>query len=164
VTFDIDANGILKVTAKDKATGRMQHITITASSGLSDAEVEKMRKDAESHADEDRKRKELIEVRNQADNTAYTAEKALREFGEKVPAEVRSDIEAKTAAVREAAPGDDVEKIRSATEALGQAIQKIGASVYEAPPAAGDASADGGGQGPASGEAEGEVIDGEVKE
>jgi molecular chaperone DnaK len=164
VTFDIDANGILKVTAKDKATGRMQHITITASSGLSDTEVEKMRKDAESHADEDRKRKELIEVRNQADNTAYTAEKALREFGEKVPAEVRSDIEAKTAAVREAAPGDDVEKIRSATEALGQAIQKIGASVYEAPPAAGDASADGGGQGPASGETEGEVIDGEVKE
>ena len=86
VTFDIDANGILKVTAQDKATGRSQHITITASSGLSDSEVEKMRKDAELHAEEDRKRKELIEARNNADNTVYAAEKALREFGDKVPA------------------------------------------------------------------------------
>ncbi|HEY6074654.1 MAG TPA: molecular chaperone DnaK, partial [Anaerolineales bacterium] len=137
VTFDIDANGILKVTAKDKATGRTQHITITASSGLSDSEVERMRKDAETHADDDRKRKELIEVRNNADNTAYTAEKALREFGEKVPAEVRSDIEAKTATVRQAAQSEDIDSIKSATEALSQAIQKIGASVYEAPAGSG---------------------------
>ena len=121
-----------------------------------------MRKDAESHADEDRKRKELIEARNQADNTAYTAEKALRDFGEKVPAEVRSDIEAKTTAVREAAKGDDVQQIRSATEALGQVIQKIGASVYENPQAAGQApGTDSSGS---SGEGEGEVVDGEVRE
>jgi molecular chaperone DnaK len=168
VTFDIDANGILKVTAKDKATGRSQHITITASSGLSDAEVEKMRQDAESHADEDRKRKEMIEVRNNADNTAYAAEKALKEFGDKVPAEVKSEIETKVADVRSKAKAEDVEAIKSATEALGQAIQKIGASVYQEPNAqASDAGQPGnenqsgnpGGSDPGP-----EVVDGEVKE
>jgi len=162
VTFDVDANGILKVSAQDKATGRSQHITITASSGLSDAEVEKMRKDAEAHAEEDRKRKELIEVRNHADNTAYAAEKALREFGDKVPAEVKSDIEAKVTEVRAAAQGDDIEKIKSITDALGQAIQKIGASVYEQGPAAGASEAPGGGT--SSGDAGPEVVEGEVKE
>jgi len=158
VTFDIDANGILKVTAKDKATGRTQHITITASSGLSDSEVEKMRKDAESHADDDRKRKDLIEARNNADNTAYAADKALKEFGDKVPNEIRSEIEAKTAEVRKAAQGEDVDAIKSATEALGQVIQKIGASVYqgpEVPPS--DAT------GP-SNTGDPDVVDGEVKE
>jgi molecular chaperone DnaK len=165
VTFDIDANGILKVTAKDKATARTQHITITASSGLSEGEVEKMRQDAEAHADDDRKRKELIEARNHADNTVYTADKALKEFGEKVPAEVRTDIEAKTAAVRQAVQGEDVEVIKSATDALGQAIQKIGASVYENPQAAGPGDgASEPGTGGSSDAAEGEVIDGEVKE
>src|SRR5512133_241115 len=118
VTFDVDVNGIIKVSAQDKATGRIQHITITASSGLSDAEVEKMRKDAEAHADEDRIRKELIEARNNADNTAYAAEKAIREFGDKVPNEVRSDIEAKVAETKSAAQGEDLEKIKAATEAL----------------------------------------------
>ena len=162
VTFDVDANGILKVSAQDKATGRSQHITITASSGLSDAEVEKMRKDAEAHAEEDRKRKELIEVRNHADNTAYAAEKALREFGDKVPAEVKSDIEAKVTEVRAAAQGDDIENIKSVTDALGQAIQKIGASVYEQGPAAGASEAPGGGT--SSGDAGPEVVEGEVKE
>ena len=131
VTFDVDANGIMKVSAKDKATGRTQHITITASSGLSDSEVEKMRKDAEAHADEDRKRKELIEARNNADNTAYAAEKAIREFGDKVSTDIRSDVEAKVAEAKSAAQGEDVEKIKAATEALAQAVQKIGASVYE---------------------------------
>jgi molecular chaperone DnaK len=162
VTFDVDANGILKVSAQDKATGRSQHITITASSGLSDAEVEKMRKDAQAHAEEDRKRKELIEVRNHADNTAYAAEKALREFGDKVPADVKSDIEARVAEVRSAAQGDDIEKIKSVTDALGQAIQKIGASVYEQGPAAGASEAPGGGT--SSGDAGPEVVEGEVKE
>jgi molecular chaperone DnaK len=162
VTFDVDANGILKVSAQDKATGRSQHITITASSGLSDAEVEQMRKDAEAHAEEDRKRKELIEVRNHADNTAYAAEKALREFGDKVPADVKSDIEAKVAEVRSAAQGDDIEKIKSVTDGLGQAIQKIGASVYEQGPAAGASEAPGGGT--SSGDAGPEVVEGEVKE
>ncbi|HJQ14579.1 MAG TPA: molecular chaperone DnaK [Anaerolineales bacterium] len=131
VTFDIDANGILKVTAQDKATSRSQHITITASSGLSESEVDKMRKDAEAHAEEDRKRKELIEVRNNADNTVYAAEKALREFGDKVPADTKSEVEAKVAEVKKASEGEDVAAITTATEALGQAVQKIGASVYQ---------------------------------
>jgi molecular chaperone DnaK len=162
VTFDIDANGILKVTAKDKATGRSQHIMITASSGLSDAEVEKMRQDAEAHADEDRKRKEMIEVRNNADNTAYAAEKSLKEFGDKVPAEVKSEIEAKVAEVRSKAQSEDIEAIKSATEALGQAIQKIGASVYQEPNAqAGESSQSGE---PGKTDPGPEVVDGEVKE
>ena len=163
VTFDVDANGILKVSAQDKATGRTQHITITASSGLSDAEVEKMRKDAEAHAEEDRKRKEMIEARNHADNTAYAAEKALREFGDKVPADVKSDIEAKVAEVRAAAQGEDIEKIKSATDVLGQAIQKIGASVYEQGQAASPGEAAGGGTS-SSGDTGPEVVEGEVKE
>ena len=163
VTFDVDANGIMKVSAKDKASGRTQHITITASSGLSDSEVEKMRKDAEAHADEDRKRKELIEARNNADNTAYAGEKAIRDFGDKIPADVRSDIEAKVAEARSAALGDDVEKIKAATEALGQAIQKIGASVYEQGQAAGTGEAAEGSSN-TSEDADPEVVDGEVKE
>ena len=163
VTFDIDANGILKVTAQDKATGRSQHITITASSGLSEAEVEKMRKDAELHAEEDRRRKELIEARNNADNTAYAAEKALRDIGEKVPAEIRSEVEAKVAELKKVAEGEDVAAIRSATEALGQVIQKIGASVYQEPNAAGN-GATGPGPNP-NPEPEGpDVVEGEVKE
>jgi len=159
VTFDVDANGILKVSAQDKATGRSQHITITASSGLSDAEVEKMRKDAEAHAEDDRKRKELIEARNNADNTAYAAEKALREFGDKVPAETKTEVETKVAEVKKAAEGDDVEAIKAATESLGQSIQKIGASVYEQNPAAGGEAEPG--PNPSDGP---DVVDGEVKE
>ncbi len=159
VTFDVDANGILKVSAKDKATGRTQHITITASSGLSESEVEKMRKDAEAHADDDRKRKDLIEARNQADNAVYTAEKALREFGDKVPPEVKSEVEAKSAEVKKAAESDNVETIKAATESLGQVIQKIGASVYQQPNAGGtDANPN---PDPNAGP---DVVDGEVKE
>jgi molecular chaperone DnaK len=159
VTFDVDANGILKVSAQDKATGKSQHITITASSGLSDAEVDTMRKDAEAHAEEDRKRKELIEARNNADNTVYAGEKALRDLGDKVPAEIRSEVEAKSAEVKEAAQGEDVEKIKAAVEALGQTIQKIGASVYEQEQAAGSGEAAEG-----TSDAEPDVVDGEVKE
>jgi molecular chaperone DnaK len=162
VTFDIDANGILKVTAQDKATGRSQHITITASSGLSESEVEKMRKDAESHAEEDRKRRELIEARNNADNTIYAAEKALREFGDKVPAEIKSEVETNVAQVKKAAEGEDVPAIKSATEALGQVIQKIGASVYQQPNApAGEAGEPGANPNPEAGP---DVVEGEVKE
>jgi molecular chaperone DnaK len=162
VTFDVDANGIMKVSAADKATGRTQHITITASSGLSDAEVEKMRKDAEAHADEDRKRKDLIEARNNADNTAYAAEKAIREFGDKVPADIRSEIEAKVAETKSAAQGEDVEKIKAATETLGQVIQKIGASVYEQGQASGAATGEAGTN--PEPDAGPEVVDGEVNE
>ncbi len=163
VTFDIDANGILKVTAKDKATGRSQHITITASSGLSESEVEKMRQDAEAHAEEDRKRKELIEARNNADNTVYAGEKALKDLGDKVPNDIRGEVEAKSAEVKKAAQGDDVSAIRSATEALGQAIQKIGAAAYQTPPTD-EAGASQTEAGSSSGGNEGDVIDGEVKE
>ncbi len=121
-----------------------------------------MRQDAESHADEDRKRKELIEVRNQADNTAYAAEKALKEFGDKVPTEVKSDIEKKVAEVKSKAQSDDVAAIKSATEALGEAIQKIGASVYQQPETPSGESnqsdqSDQSNAGP-------DVVDGEVKE
>ncbi|MBI4761418.1 MAG: molecular chaperone DnaK [Chloroflexota bacterium] len=159
VTFDIDANGILKVTAQDKATGRSQHITITASSGLSEAEIERMRKDAEAHAEEDRKRRELIEARNHADNTVYAAEKALREFGDKVPAEVKGEVESKVAEVKRAAEGEDAAAIKAATEALGQAVQKIGVSVYEQNPSAG------GGEAGSSSKDDGpDVVEGEVKE
>ncbi|MBK6647947.1 MAG: molecular chaperone DnaK [Anaerolineales bacterium] len=158
VTFDVDANGILKVSAQDKATGKSQHITITASSGLNEAEIEKMRKDAEAHAEEDRKRKDLIEARNNADNTVYAGEKALRDLGDKVPAEIKAEVEAKSAEVKEAAKGEDVEKIKAAVESLGQTIQKIGASVYEQ----GQPSA-GGEAGPSS-DAGPDVVDGEVKE
>ena len=113
VTFDIDANGILKVTALDKATGRSQNITITASSGLRDDEVNRMKHDAEVHAEEDRKRKELIEVRNQADNMVYTAEKALRDLGDKVPAEIKSKVEAEIAKVNQVRDKENAEEIRN---------------------------------------------------
>lgn len=144
VTFDIDANGIIKVTALDKATQRSQHITITASSGLNEAEVERMRREAELHAEEDKKRKEDIEARNTADNAIYTAEKALRDLGDKVPADVKSKVEAEVANVRKTLKETDTAAIKSATEQLFQVVQQIGASVYqqgspEAGPAAGPA-------------------------
>ena len=138
VTFDIDANGILKVTAQDKATQRSQHITITASSGLSESEVERMRREAESHADEDKKRKELIEARNTADNAIYTAEKALRDLGDKVPEDIKAKVETEIGNVRTALESDDAARIKSATEQLFQVVQQIGASVYQqSGPAAG---------------------------
>ena len=156
VTFDIDANGILKVTAKDKATGRSQHITITASSGLNESEVEKMRQDAEAHAEEDRKRKEIIEVRNTADNSAYAAEKAIKDYGDKIPTELRGEIESRVAEVRTALQGDDVDAIKSTTETLNLVIQKIGGAMYQGQDQAPDMGS-GGGAGP-------DVVDGEVKE
>jgi molecular chaperone DnaK len=162
VTFDIDANGILKVTASDKATGRSQNITITASSGLSKDEVEKMRKEAEMHAAEDGQRKDMIEARNHADNTLYAAEKALKEFGDKVPAEVKAEVEAAVAGVRSVTAGEDLEAIRKATETLGQAIQKIGASTYQQAP--GDPSADPANAGSSADSADEDIIDGEVKD
>jgi molecular chaperone DnaK len=138
VTFDIDANGILQVTAKDKATARSQHITITASSGLAKDEVERMRREAESHAEEDRQRREKVEVRNQADNTIYGAERSLRDFGDKIAAGLKSEIEAAVAECRQALDSDDVDQMRRTTEALGRAVQKIGGAMYEQPgPAAG---------------------------
>lgn len=140
VTFDIDANGIIEVTASDKATGRSQHITITASSGLSENEVEGMRKDAEKFAEEDLKRKELIEARNMADNAVYTAEKALRDLGDKISDELKSQVESNVARVREVMDSEDKDTIRSATDELNQVVQQIGAAAYQqAGPEAGGA-------------------------
>ncbi|NMC45895.1 MAG: molecular chaperone DnaK [Chloroflexi bacterium] len=133
VTFDIDANGILNVTAADKATGRSQKITITASSGLSKEEIEHMKKEAESFADQDNKRKELIEVRNTADNTIYTTEKTLRDGGDKVAADAKKEAEEAINKLRKTMETENVEEIRKETEALGQILQKIGASMYQQP-------------------------------
>ncbi len=133
VTFDIDANGILNVSAKDKGTGKEQKITITASSGLDKKEVEKMKRDAESFAAEDAKHKEEIETRNAADSLVYTAEKTLRDYGDKIPADVKQEIESKITAVKSAIQGNDIDSLRSTTQELSQAMQKVGASVYQQP-------------------------------
>ncbi len=133
VTFDIDANGILNVSARDKGTGKEQKITITASSGLSKEEIEKMKREAESFAAEDAKRKEEVEIRNSADSLAYTAEKTLRDYGDKIPADVKQEIESKIANVKSTLPGKDVNSIRNAMQELSQAMQKVGASIYQQP-------------------------------
>ncbi len=167
VTFDIDANGILNVTAMDKATSRSQHITITASSGLNDSEVERMRKEAEAHADEDRRRKELIENRNQADSAVYTAEKVLRDLGDKVPADLHTKVDEQAEKVRQAMSAEDAEAMRRETDALNQVISQVGAAAYQqAGPAAGPEAgpADGGSQpGPQPGPEGEDVVDGEYR-
>jgi len=132
VTFDIDANGILSVTAKDKATGKSQSIRIEASTGLSKDEVEKMKKDAEAHAEEDKKKKELVEARNLADTLVYTTEKALREAGEKISADKKKPVEEKIEALKKLKDSDDVVAIKKATEELSQEAQKIGQELYKA--------------------------------
>jgi molecular chaperone DnaK len=163
VTFDIDANGILKVTAQDKATSRSQHITITASSGLNDSEVERMRKEAELHAEEDRKRKELIENRNAADNAVYAAEKVLRDLGDKVPAELKSQVEDRVGKVRQVMNSEDSEAIRRETDALNQVVSQVGAAAYQqAGPAAGQPG-EGPQPGPQSGPEGEDVVDGEYR-
>jgi len=170
VTFDIDANGILNVTAQDKATGRSQHITITASSGLTKEEVERMRKEAEAHAEEDRKHKDLVEARNNADNACYTAEKTIKDGGDKVPADLKQQTEDAVSKLRQAMNTEDVSSITSQTQALGELIQKIGANLYQQqpPPPEGGSTPEQPGGSPGGGEGgkgdEGEdVVDGEFK-
>jgi molecular chaperone DnaK len=131
VTFDIDANGILNVRAQDKGTGKEQKITITASSGLSKEEIEKMARDAEAHAAEDTKKKEEIEARNNADSLIYTAERIFREQGDKVPADLKQEIEGKIAALPSALQGSDINYIRNTTRELSDLMQKVGAAVYQ---------------------------------
>ncbi|MDP2965173.1 MAG: molecular chaperone DnaK [Pelolinea sp.] len=133
VKFDIDKNGIIDVTASDKATGRSQKITITASSGLNKDEVERMKREAEQHAEEDNKRKGVIEARNNADNSAYTAEKLLRDNGDKLDDSIKTQVNNLVAKVREAMAGEDADAIRKQTEELGQLIQKVGASINQQP-------------------------------
>ncbi|MES2749439.1 MAG: molecular chaperone DnaK [Patescibacteria group bacterium] len=126
VVFDVDSNGVLKVTAKDKSTGKEQSIKIEASSGLTEADIERMKKDAEEHAGEDAKKKELIETRNLAEQMVYTAEKALKDHGDKVSTEIKDEVTAKIAALTTAKGNDDVAAIKSATEELSTSMQKIG--------------------------------------
>jgi molecular chaperone DnaK len=161
VTFDIDANGILNVSAKDKATNREQKITITAGTGLNDAEIDRMVKEAEKHAAEDAKRKETAEVNNQADSTIFTAEKLLREFADRLPEDAKKQTQEKIQAVQDAKGSGDLNRIKSTTEALTNHIQQLGGSMYQQ-------GADGGapnaaGQGQDKGKDE-DVIDAEFTE
>src|SRR5204863_9629744 len=171
VTFDIDANGILHVSAKDLGTGKEQKISITGSSGLSKEEIEKMQREAEAHAEEDKVAKESIEIRNNADNLAYQCEKQLKELGDKIPAEKKVDIETKITAVREALKGSDVDAIKSAYDELQNKFQSISEDLYkQAAASAGPGAA--GGPGPEAPQGErqdgpaknqGDVVDAEVE-
>jgi molecular chaperone DnaK len=167
VTFDIDANGIVNVSAKDKATGKEQKITITSSSGLSKSEVENMMREAESHAEEDKLRRELTDVRNQADSLVYQVEKTLAENKEKVPASEAGRIESALAAVRKASEGEEVAAIHKAMDELQKASHAMAEALYkQAQPGPSGAGTPGGGPsagGPSGpGGATGDVIDAEV--
>jgi molecular chaperone DnaK len=164
VAFDIDANGILSVKAHDKGTGREQKITITASSGLSKEEVERLQREGEMHAAEDARKREEVESRNMADNLAYTAERTLREQGDKVPADLKEEVDSKITAVRSALSGSDIEQVKRASQELSEAMQKVGAAVYQQagapPPPPGDEEP--GGEEPGKGD-EG-TVEGEFRE
>ena len=169
VTFDIDANGIVNVGAKDKATGKEQAIRIQASGGLSDADIEQMVKDAEMHAADDKARKEAVETRNQADGLIYTTEKNLAEYGDKVPAEEKAGIEEAIAALKTAMEGEDLEDIRARSETLAQAAMKLGEAMYKAQQeeeAAGQAEAGAPGADPADqgGEDDATIVDADFEE
>jgi molecular chaperone DnaK len=131
VSFDIDANGILNVSAKDKATNKTQSIKIEGSAGISKDEVERMRKDAEIHAAEDKKKQEAIEVKNAADTLVYTSEKTLKESGDKIKPEDKKEVEDKISALKDSQKGDNIEEIKTRTQELSSAIQKVGAELYK---------------------------------
>ncbi len=162
VTFDIDANGILNVSAKDKATGREQSMQIIPSSGLSESEVERMVREAEQFREQDRQKKEEVEARNIADNTVYAAEKLMREQGDKVPDHLRSDVNARIEALKTAMQGSDVAAIRRRTDELNQVLQQVGATMYQG--AGPGTPPPGGGPEPPKGGGEEEVIEGEFHE
>ena len=143
VVFDIDASGILSVTAKDKATNKSQSIRIEASTGLSKDEIERMKKDAEIHSEEDKRKKELIEARNLADSMVYTTEKAMKDAGDKITAEEKQPVEEAITELNKVKNGDDLEAIKKATEVLSAAAQKIGEKLYAASQAAAQPAADG---------------------
>lgn len=157
VTFDIDADGILNVSAQDNATGNRQQVTVQASSGLTDVEIEQLVQDADKYAVEDRKRKALVEACNAADNAVYAADKSLRELGDKLDPQLRQELETQITAARAALTGPDLETLRSTTSALHATVQRLGAVAYQA---AGSAPA-----GPAAANtADGDVIDGDYRE
>jgi molecular chaperone DnaK len=168
VTFDIDANGILNVRAKDLGTGKEQKVTITASTTLNKDEVSKMVRDAEAHAEEDRKHREEVEARNQADSLVYQAEKQLQENGDKIDPAIRSEVESKIEPVKQAIKDNDVERMRSTSQELATAMQKIGEAVYKQAQGAGaGAQSATGTDGPKSGKpggGDGDVVDADFKE
>jgi molecular chaperone DnaK len=131
VTFDIDANGILSVKAKDKGTGKEQSVRIEASSGLSKDDIERMKQDAAVHADEDKKKRDLVEARNIADTMIYTTEKAVRDAGDKIPEPLKKEIEDKKKELDEAMKGDDAARIRDKATAYSVAAQKVGELLYK---------------------------------
>ena len=167
VTFDIDANGIVHVTAKDKGTGREQKITIQASSGLSKDEIERMQREAELHADEDRRKREAIETKNAADTAAYQAEKTLRDNADKIDAALKSEVEEKVKDVRAAIEADDTSRMQQALDALNSSMQKIGEAVYGAAgagAAGSDGAAPGAGAVPEPGAHDEGTVEGEFRE
>ncbi|HWT85145.1 MAG TPA: molecular chaperone DnaK [Myxococcales bacterium] len=170
VTFDIDANGIVHVAAKDRATGKENKITITSSSGLKKEDIDKAVKEAQAHEAEDKQRREEIEIRNRADNLAYATEKSLKDLGDKIPAETKTELETKVKAVRDALNGTDVEAVKSATETLMQASHKMAEQAYkaagEAPGGADAAGPEASGQpgGQAGGQKKDDVVDAEFEE
>ena len=162
VTFDIDANGILNVSAMDNGTGKEQRITITASSGISQSEIEQMVRDAEMHAEEDRRRREETQTRNNAENMAYSAEKMLQDNADKIPADLKTEVEGKIAAVRSALSGGDIAAITAASTELQEAMQRVGQAVY-AQPGAGGADA-GGDASPGGAAPDDDSVEGEFRE
>ena len=162
VTFDIDANGILNVSAMDKGTGKEQRITITASSGISQSEIEQMVRDAEMHAEEDRRRREETQTRNNAENMAYSAEKMLQDNADKIPADLKTEVEGKIAAVRSALSGGDIAAITAASNELQESMQRVGQAVYAQP---GAGAADTGGDASPGGAApDDDSVEGEFRE
>ncbi|MBI3981101.1 Hsp70 family protein, partial [Candidatus Microgenomates bacterium] len=131
VTFDIDANGILNVTAKDKATGKAQSIKITGSTGLSKDEIDKMTREAETHADEDKEKMEKVETRNKADTLIFTAEKSLKDAGDKVPADVKKNVEEKVAALKSILDTGSKDELNAKSEELSQVLSQIGSNMYQ---------------------------------
>ncbi len=168
VSFDLDANGILNVSAKDKGTGKEQKITITASSGLSDSEIDQMVKDAEAHAEEDEERRKAVQTRNEAEGAAHAAEKMIADNPDSVSEEQKTEIEGKVAEVRSALETDDTGRINLAVQELQEAMQRVGQAVYAEQAAAAGADPDGAppppGGGPEDGESEDGTIEGEFKE
>jgi molecular chaperone DnaK len=169
VTFDIDANGIVSVSARDKATGKEQQIRIQAKSGLSDADIERMVKDAEANAEADRQRREAVEARNQLDALVHSTEKTLKENGDKVGPAEKAEVEAALAEARTAMEGQDADAIRAASEKLSQTAMKMGEALYKAQQASeqaaqADGGAQGGSQGGPGGNPNEKVVDAEFEE
>jgi len=175
VTFDIDANGILDVKAKDRATGKEQQVRITASSMLDKNAVDQMVRDAQEHADEDRKRREEVETRNQAEALSFQAERTLKDLGDKVASEDKLEVENKVESLREALKGSDIDAVKTGMSSLAESLQKVATAAYQAASSSPGDGADGTGAGPAGeggeggapgegGAADEETVEGEFKE